>query len=57
MKAEILALQGKGLDINIYYDRVKSQEKAVIDEVLTQINLAVQRGRAAMAAKDYANRD
>ncbi len=53
MKAEILALQGKGLDITVYYDRVKSQEKAVIDEVLTQINLAVQRGRAAMAAKDF----
>ena len=53
MKAEVLALQGKGLDINVYYDRVKSQEKAVIDEVLTQINLAVQRGRSAMAAKDF----
>ncbi len=53
MKAEILALQGKGLDINIYSERVKSQEKAVVDEVLTQINLAVQRGRADMTAKDY----
>ena len=53
MRAEILALQGKGLDITVYGDRVKSQEKAVIDEVLTQINLAVQRGRAAMAAKDF----
>jgi tetratricopeptide (TPR) repeat protein len=55
MRAEILALQGKSLDVTVYYERVKSQEKAVIDEVLTQINLAVQRGRADMAAKDYPN--
>lgn len=55
MRAEILALQGKSLDITVYYDRLKSQEKAVIDEVLTQINLAVQRGRTDMAAKDYPN--
>jgi tetratricopeptide (TPR) repeat protein len=55
MKDEILALQGKGLSIIVYNDRIKSSERAMMDEVVTNINLAVQRGRTAMAAKDYVN--
>jgi type II secretory pathway component GspD/PulD (secretin)/tetratricopeptide (TPR) repeat protein len=53
MKEEILALQGKGLSVPFYAREMSGEQKAAMDEVLTQINLAVQRGRAAMTAKDF----
>jgi tetratricopeptide (TPR) repeat protein len=52
MKAEVLALQGKELAPPIYGENIKHQEQAVTDEVVSQINLAVQRGRGAQAAED-----